>query len=176
MDFEKKEHRPWKTELLEATIFEAGSEPTDHLFLVPKDNINIDLDTSEALERAAQAELDRKSEEHGRLAAENRMREAIEQVHRIDQKVHQLELDNKTLESTLNELFTKNSGLEKKLSEMSSQNEKLESIIRSERELRAAAENRAKLAVEQANNTIMQVLNNQQNNTDGKLKIRMPSD
>ena len=39
-----------------------------------------DLKISEALERAEQAELNKKAEEHGRISAENRMRQAVEQA------------------------------------------------------------------------------------------------
>jgi hypothetical protein len=44
-------------------------------------SLTSNLKISEAFERAEQAELNRRAEEHGRLAAESRMRQAIEQAH-----------------------------------------------------------------------------------------------
>jgi predicted RNase H-like nuclease (RuvC/YqgF family) len=179
MEFEKREHRPWKTELLESTIMEASlEEPEQNLFIVPNKAKSLDLPILEALERAEQADLSRRTEEHNRLVAEQRMREAIEQVHKIDEQMRQIELENKTLEATIGEMFRTNTELQQELNKVIVHNQKLESIIASERALRINADDRAKRAIDQANHTIMQVLNKSDRTASlgDKPKIRIPRD
>lgn len=52
-------------------------------------SLTSDLKISEAIERAEQAELNKKAEEHGRLSAETRMRQAVEQANAAAEQFHQ---------------------------------------------------------------------------------------